>query len=233
VVKKKRSLDKRWALAGIRASLRKPRKRARTFLSVRERVKRNLGISADELSEAIEGLASLASEGELPVGISREDIDHVQTHIMLDEKDIDNPEAITGHMNALPSISTRWGMIGVKVERALGQVSVEYNRWNAEARIGIRDILFKKARKEGATANNAVPTKTDIESHFLVLYSDDPDYTERKQLYEDMKHVKDYIEVIIAQLKTASDMIQNVGHMNRMMVEQGAIVVRKRKRVKT
>lgn len=227
----KKDLEKKWALADVRANLRKPRKRSKTFLSIRDRVQRNLGIGADELSEAIEGLASLASDGELPAGISKEDIDHVQTNIMLDENDIDNPESITRHMNALPSISTRWGMIGVKVERALLQVKTEYDRWNAEARIDIRNVLFQKSRNEGATANNAVPTKTDIESHFLVLYSDDPDYTERKQLHDDMKHVKDYIEVIISQLKTASDMIMNVGHMNRMCVEQGAIIIKKRKRV--
>jgi len=226
---KKPTVSAKWGAAWVRANVRKPRPRAKTFLSVRKRAERILEIGTEELTEAIEGLASLAHDGQLPAGISSDDIENVQTNLMVDENELDNPEVITRHMNMLPSISTRWGMIGVRVERALGEIEIEYDRWVADAKIGIRDILFQKSRNEGATANNAVPTKSDIESHFLFLYSEDESYIQRRQMLDDMKHVRDYIKIIIESIKKACDMIQNIGHMNRMMVEQGAIVVRNRR----
>jgi|ETNvirnome_6_100_1030635.scaffolds.fasta_scaffold00352_10 hypothetical protein len=219
----------KWGSAFVRANVKKPRPRAKTFLSVKRRAERNLEIGTEELSEAIEGLASLANVGDLPAGIGSDDIDHVQTHLMIPEDDLDNPIIVTKHMNRLPSISTRWGMIGVRVERALDEITREHDRWVAEAKIGIRDVLFQKSRDEGATANNSVPTKSDIEAQFLVLYNEDEGYIQRRQMMKDMEHVKDYISIIVKSIDKACDMIQNIGHMNRMMVEQGAIIVRNRK----
>lgn len=227
--RKESDASAKWGAAWVRANVRKPRPRAKTFISVRKRAERILEISTDELTEAIEGLASLAHEGQLPAGISAEDIEQASDHLMIPEDQLDDPSVVTYHMNRISSVSARWGLIAVRIERALGEIEIEYDRWVAEAKIGIRDILFQKSRNEGATANNSVPTKSDIESHFLFLYSENESYTQRRQMLNDMKHVRDYINVILKSIDKSADMLTNVGHMLRMQVDKGLIILKQRK----
>lgn len=229
--KKRTKIDEKWDQGWVRANVVKPRPRAKTFLHVRDRAERNLEITLDELSEAIEGLTSLAHDGQLPAGISSQDIDQAQANIMVDEDKLDDPFTLTRHMNRLPSIATRWGMIAVRVDRAMYEIKKEYDRWVAEAKIGIRDVLFQKSRGEGATANNSVPTKADIDAYFLVLYGEDENFLSRQQMVADIDHVKGYIQVIIKSIEKACEMITNVGHMNRAMADKSLIVYeRKRKK---
>lgn len=146
--------------------------------------------------------------------------------------DWDNPFKLGEALDRQPGIYANWASALSILKREQKKLKEQFDVWQSERKLKIRDFLIIKNKKKGLTNLQAIKNVTNsmVDDEFNKRYhSGVSAYDKYNEKLVSLNDNIETLEIIVTAFKQRKDMLQNLSLLVRSLVENNLLIVKKSK----